>query len=146
MSARGIREPAIIVHPRPVLSVGDKVQLADTVQRWTVRGVTTAGRFAILTKPFNLQRTVLYSVIDFDRGVRGRDNFYGLGYETDEQVADALHNFQHEEDGTAWAVDTCPGDWCRGGAEVSHRSSGHVRLDIQAVNGVATDWAGRPTA
>lgn len=138
-----MREPAIIVCPRPALMVGDKVKLADTVQKWTVRGVTKAGRFAILTKPFNLRRTVLYSVIDFDRGVRGRDNFYGLGYETDEQVADALHNFQHEEDGTAWAPDPCADDWCRGSAEVSSRSGNHVRLDILSVNGVATDWAGR---
>jgi hypothetical protein len=141
--SRPIREPAIAVDPRPTLTIGDKVKLSDTVRRWTVRGVTKAGRFAILTQPFNLKRTVLYSVIDFDRGVRGRDNFHGLGYETDEQIVDALHNFQHTEDGDAWTRDQCSDEWCRGQADVSFRSGGHVRLDIEAVNGVATDWAGR---
>ncbi len=129
------------------LAVGDKVKLADTRQRWTVRAVTDRGRFAILTKPFNIEHTVLYTVVDFDRGVRGKDNYYGLGYETDEQVAKALHSFQHTEDHDAayeepWRHlptrcddDEVIGFFCRGGAEVSHRTANHVRLDIVSVNG-----------
>lgn len=143
MSAPGMRHAAIVVDPRPTLAVGDKVKLADTKRSWTVRGVTRAGRFVILTQPFNLRRTVLYTVVDFDRGVRGRDNFYGLGYETDQQVADALHNFQHSEDDTAWTPEGCLRGWCRGTAEVSYRSNNHVRLDIEAINGRPTDWSGR---
>lgn len=123
------------------LQVGDRVKLAGDVQRWTVRGVTTGGRFAILTKPFNFQRTVLYTVIDFERGVRGRDNHHGLGYESDEQVAAALAAFQATED-------DLPGQRAREAeergetswpsvfaAEVSHRTANHTKLDIVSVNG-----------
>ena len=63
------------VDPRPPLAVGEKVKFRNGVRRWTVRGVTRAGRFVILTQPFNPQRTVLYTVVDFDWGIRGRDNY-----------------------------------------------------------------------
>lgn len=136
-----MRETSIVVDPRPTLAVGDQVKLRNGVRRWTVRGVTATGRFVILTQPFNLQRTVLYTVVDFDRGIRGRDNYYGLGYESDEDVAAALHEFQHTEDGST-LEDDCP-DFCRGGAEVSHRSGNHVRLDFETVNGHQVDAFGR---
>lgn len=138
------REPAIKVEPRPALKVGDKVNLASSKRAWTVRGVTDRGRFVILTQPFNVRRTVLYTVIDFDRGIRGRDNYYGLGYESDADVAAALHDFQHTESGTG----QCPENtfdvdkWCHGGAEVSFRSGNHVRLDITRINGEPTDHWG----
>jgi hypothetical protein len=141
-----VRQVAIKVDPRPSLRVGDRVKFADEKQRWTVRAVTTGGRFVILTKPFNLQRTVLYTVVDFDRGVRGRDNYYGLGYETPEDIDQALHEFQHTEDQARQAIvtrcDNNPDErafFCRGGAEVSHRSSNHIRLDFEAINGVPCD-------
>ena len=123
------------------LNKGDKVKLADTKQQWTVRGVTEAGRFAILTKPFNLKRTVLYTVIDFERGVRGRDNRYGLGYETDEQVARALEAFQATEDDLSGqcareAEERGETSWPSVfDAEVSHRTANHTALDIVSVNG-----------
>ena len=142
-----IRETAIKVTPRPVLAADDKVKFRNGVRRWTVRGATRAGRFVILTQPFNLKRTVLYTVVDFDRGVRGRDNYYGMGYESDDQVAYALHEFQHTETGEACrTTDGCahPHGFCRGGAEVSHRSGNHVRLDFESINAVPTDAFGRP--
>lgn len=133
------RQPAIVIEPRPQLQAGDKVALSDTKRKWTVRGVTRAGRFVILTQPFNLKRTVLYTVIDFDRGVRGRDDMYGVGYETDEDIASALHQFQHTEDGSPQCADNS----CFGSLDVSFRSGNHVRLDIESVNDRPTDWAGR---
>jgi hypothetical protein len=140
-----MREAPVLVRPRPTLAAGDQAKLRNGVRRWTVRGVTTAGRFVILTQPFNLQRTVLYTIVDFDWGIRGRDNFYGLGYETDGQVAAALHEFQHTEAGdTRVGTRDCPGqEFCRGGAEVSHRSGNHVRLDFESINGIPTDMFGR---
>ena len=134
-----VRQSPIEVSPRPKLELGDKVKLADTKRKWTVRGVTAAGRFVILTQPFNLKRTVLYTVIDFDRGVRGRDDMYGVGYETDDHIAAAVHMFQHTEDGS----NLCDYDFCFGSVEVSHRAGNHVRLDIESINGNPTDWDGR---
>ena len=139
-----MRETPVLVRPRPTLAAGDQVKLRNGVRRWTVRGATAAGRFVILTQPFNLQHTVLYTVVDFDRGIRGRDNYYGMGYETDADIETALHAFQHTEDGTpACDVDEVDRP-CRSGAEVSHRYRNHVRLDFEAINGTATDMFGRP--
>jgi hypothetical protein len=118
------------------LAVGDRVKFAEEAQRYTVRAVTRGGRFAICTKPFNPRRTVLYSVIDFRRGVRGRDNYYGLGYESDEDIASALHQFQHTEDEDPPEVtNDCEfdGGWCHGGAEVSGRTANHITLRIESV-------------
>lgn len=134
----------IIVPPSPAgqrlepLRVGDRVRFAEESQRYVVRAVTRAGRFAICTKPFNLRNTVLYTVIDFERGVRGRDNYYGLGYETDDQIADVLHQFQHtEDDDPPEVTNECLGwkglDWCIGGAEVSHRTANHIELRIASI-------------
>jgi hypothetical protein len=141
-----MRQIPIKIEPRPALSVGTKVKFASESQRYTVQAVTRGGRFAILTKPFNVRHTVLYSVVDFDRGVRGRDNYYGLGYETPEDIAAALHEFQHEEDDSPQCDNGDERDFfCRGGAEVSHRSANHIRLDFEAIDGVPTDWRGLPS-
>lgn len=120
------------------LTVGDRVLFAPYRRRMTVRAVTTGGRFAILTMPFAAQETVIYTVIDFDRGVRGCDNYFGLGYETDEDIAHALAAFQATED-------DLPGQRAREAeargekswpavlaAEVSYRK--YVPLDIRAIN------------
>lgn len=110
----------------------DRVKFRGEKLPYTVRAVTKGGRFAILTKPFNPRRTVLYTVIDFDRGVRGKDNYYGLGYETPEDIERALHNFQHTEDGDHG--EGCEIEWCYGrAAEVSYRTANHIPLDIEQV-------------
>ena len=123
------------------LAVGDRVKFAEEKQRYTVRGVTRGGRFAICTKPFNPLRTVLYSVVDFQRGVRGKDNYYGLGYESDADVAAALHQFQHTENDDppdlTNACESADGFWCHGGADVSFRTANHITLRIDSVTKAA---------
>lgn len=99
---------------RIALNVGDKIRFKGERQRYTVRAVSQDGRWAICAKPFNLQQTVLYTVIDFDSGVRGPDNYGGVGYEDDEQIAAALARFEAED------------------AEVSVRYD--VYLDIESVH------------
>lgn len=91
MSGLMLRTPPERMDPVP-LSVGDSVQFAESKRWWKVRAVSE--RFVILTSPFNLQRTVLYSVIDWERGVRGPDDHWSVGYETEEQIADALRRLQ----------------------------------------------------
>lgn len=72
---------------RVPLAVGDKVKFAEERLRYTVRAVSADGRWVILTKPFNPRRTVLYTIIDWDSGVRGPDDMvFGWGYEDDDQV------------------------------------------------------------
>lgn len=82
----------------PVLAVGDRIKFAEERQRYTVRAVSADGRFAICTKPFNPRHTVLYSIIDFKRDVRGPDNLiFSSGYETDEQIASNMRLLESDE-------------------------------------------------
>lgn len=68
------------------LRPGDRVTFAEEKQPYKVRAAS--GKFVILTKPFNLRKTVLYCIIDWERHVRGPDNLiFSLGYESDEDVA-----------------------------------------------------------
>jgi hypothetical protein len=70
------------------LAVGDKVKFAEEKRAYTVKAVSADKRYAICTKPFNLQQTVLYSIIDFEDDVRGPDNLvFCYGYKTDEDIA-----------------------------------------------------------
>jgi hypothetical protein len=51
------------------VKVGDKIKMDGEKQRYTVQGVR--GRFILATKPFNAQRTYLYTLIDTGERVRG---------------------------------------------------------------------------
>lgn len=67
--------------------VGDRIRFAEEKQAYTVRA--RSDRYLICTKPFNARRTVLYCIVDFERMERGPDNrIFGMGYETDEDIAD----------------------------------------------------------
>lgn len=79
------------------LRVDDRVWLDGKAQCWTVQA--RDDRYIILTKPFNLRRTVLYTVIDLELGIRGRDDYHGLGYETLEQCERALARFNDHREG-----------------------------------------------
>jgi len=100
----------------PTLRSGDKIKFQGEGQRYTVRAVSADGRWAICTKPFNLKHTVLYAIVDFKEAVRGPDDFRGLGYETPEQITNAMAMLEAGE------------------AQVSARSD--LRLDIERI-----DWA-----
>ena len=80
---------------RPVecinLTPGDRIKFQSERQRYTVRAVSSDGRWVICTKPFNLRHTVLYTIIDFDSGVRGPDNLvFSFGYESEKDIVDGM--------------------------------------------------------
>lgn len=82
----------------PALGVGQRVLFIGEKQCFKVRAATTDGRYVICTKPFNPRRTVLYTVIDFEEGVRGTDNLvFSIGYDTDESLAQSLAMFEAGE-------------------------------------------------
>ncbi len=72
---------------------GDRITFAEERNSYTVQAVSEDGRWAAATKPFALQDTVLYSVVDFERQVRGVDNCHGLGYETRDECEYAVAAF-----------------------------------------------------
>jgi hypothetical protein len=91
------------------LKAGDKVRLAEFKRPFTVRAASD--RFAVCTQPFNPRRTVIYTIVDFQRGIRGPENLvFGFGAETDEQCRAMLARLES------------------GKTEVSHRRQ--VPLDI----------------
>lgn len=78
------------------LPVGSKVWFGSEKQGYTVRASNVA--FAILTKPFNAQKTVLYTIIDWESGVRGAENLvFGMGAETDEECQEMLERLTNDE-------------------------------------------------
>ncbi len=90
--------------------VGDKVKFKGETMRYAVRAA--GERFAVCTKPFNPKRTVIYTVVDFERKVRGTENLiFGFGAETDEQCREMLARLES------------------GQTEVSHRN--FVPLEIE---------------
>jgi len=71
------------------LQVGTKIKFRSEKQRYTVQA--SSDRFAICTKPFNPRKTVLYTIIDFDEGVRGTENLiFCMGFETRKLCEEAL--------------------------------------------------------
>lgn len=74
--------------PRAV-PVGTKIWFGSKRYSYTVRASNTA--FAVLTRPFNIEKTVLYTIIDWELGIRGPSNLiWGTGAETDEQCLELL--------------------------------------------------------
>lgn len=77
------------VYSHRVVPVGTKIWFESERQGYTVRASNAA--FAILTKPFNIEKTVLYTIIDWELGIRGPSNLiWGTGVETDEECLELL--------------------------------------------------------
>lgn len=78
------------------ISVGSKVWFRWEKKPYTVK--CRNDRFIICTKPFNLKQTVLYTIIDLVRNVRGTENtVFCMGYETDQDCNEALERLANGE-------------------------------------------------
>lgn len=94
------------------LEIGTKIKIETHKQMFTVRASNVA--FAICTKPFNAQKTVIYFIIDWNEDVRGTENLvFGMGAETDEECQQMLDRLTNGE------------------SEVSHRN--RQKLDIEKI-------------
>lgn len=95
------------------LTVGSKIKFRSEKQRYTVQACSA--RFVVCTKPFNPRKTVLYTVIDFVRNVRGTEGLvFGLGAETKEDCEEMLDRLDSGE------------------TEVSYRNC--IGLDIERID------------
>lgn len=71
------------------MTIGIKIRFAEEKQPYTARACNK--RYLICTKPFNPQRTVLYTIVDLQEKTRGPENLvFGLGAETDEECQKML--------------------------------------------------------
>jgi len=78
------------------IKVGTKIKFAEEKQRYTVQCCND--RFVICTKPLNCMKTVLYTIIDFQKNIRGTENLiFGMGFETIEQCQEALERLTKGE-------------------------------------------------
>lgn len=69
---------------------GQKIYFPDEKRPYKVRACNE--RFAVCTKPYNPMRTVLYTIIDLKREVRGTENLiFGMGFDSDEYCVAALN-------------------------------------------------------
>lgn len=96
------------------LNIGDKVWFGNGKKPYKVRACNE--RFAICTKLYNFKpKTVIYTIVDFERNVRGTDNYvFGIyDYYSNEDCQQALHEL------------VC------GEMEISHRNC--VELDITRI-------------
>jgi hypothetical protein len=81
--------------PLHSMKVDDKVIFAEEKRAYTVQACDD--RFVICTKPFNAKKTVIYSIIDWKREVRGTENLiFCMGFETRELCDEALKRLQEE--------------------------------------------------
>ena len=100
------------VKQKLIFQVGGKVYFKEEKRPYKIRACDE--RFAICTKPYNPMRTVLYTIIDLKRDVRGAENLiFGMGFETDKQCNEALIRLQ------------------TGGSQVSFRN--YIPLKIEKV-------------
>ncbi len=79
--------------------VGDRVWFASEKQAYTIQA--RGGRYIVCTKPFNLRKTVLYTVVNLVERVRGTENLvFGHGAETREQCEAMIKRLTRFDDPT----------------------------------------------
>lgn len=59
------------------MKVGGKIWFAEEKLPYTIQACDE--RFLICTKPFNLQHTVQYTIVDLKEDIRGADNYWKWG-------------------------------------------------------------------
>jgi hypothetical protein len=91
---------------------GQKIKFTNEKRPYRVRACND--RFVICTKPFNLQHTVLYTIIDLEKNIRGTENLvFCMGFESDQDCHDALERLMSGE------------------SEISRRN--YIELDIEQI-------------
>lgn len=66
-----------------------KIKFKEEKQMYTV--ISSNRFFAVCTKPFNLQKTVLYTIVDFVNKIRWPENLvFWMGAETKEECDEML--------------------------------------------------------
>lgn len=79
-----------------VYNVGDRIKFKEEKQRYTIQACDE--RFLICTKPFNARKTVLYTIADLKKQIRGTENLiFCMGFETRELCQEALERLQKGE-------------------------------------------------
>lgn len=100
-------------------NTGDKIYFKEEKRPYTIMACDE--RYLICTKPFNLKKTVLYTIVDLLEGIRGADNYWKWGgrfdYSTKEGCEQALKGLYAD-----------PFDIDSDSIEISHRNRCRLNL------------------
>lgn len=96
--------------------IGTKIWIKEEKRPYKVRA--KGNRYLVCTKPFNPKHTVLYTIIDLQKNIRGTENLvFGMGAETDEQCIEMVNRLESKDDAEK--------------TEISHRN--RIELNIEKV-------------
>ena len=71
------------------LKEGSKIWFEEEKQGYTIQA--RSDNFIVCSKPFNLKKTVLYTIIDIKKNIRGPESLiFGFGAETKEQCQEMI--------------------------------------------------------
>lgn len=74
----------------------EKIWFVEEKLAYRVRAQNS--RFLVCTKPFNLKHTVLYTIVDLEKNIRGTENLiFCMGFETDQDCEAALSRLESGE-------------------------------------------------
>lgn len=84
-----LAEPTSAIELLAKAKIGDRVTFKGERMPYTIQARDK--RFIVCTKPFVLQKTVIYTIVDLVENVRGPENLvFGAGFETRGQCEDAI--------------------------------------------------------
>lgn len=70
-------------------AVGDKIYFKTDKKPFKIQACNE--RYIIATKPYNFKKTFLYTIVDFERCLRGCDNYHcAYEYDNPKEAAEAL--------------------------------------------------------
>ena len=93
-------------------TVGTRIWFFGESHPYRVRA--RSERYLVCTKPFNLQKTVLYTVVDLVEGIRGTENLiFGMGAESDQDCLEMIERLEGKRAGKFPGAEA---------TEVSHRN------------------------
>ena len=75
--------------------IGTKIWFIEEKRPYKVRAKNN--RYLVCTKPLNIHKTVLYTVVDLQENIRGTENLiFGMGAETDEDCIEMIERLGTE--------------------------------------------------
>lgn len=97
--------------------VGSKIYFTGERRPYRIRA--RSKRFLVCTKPFALQKTVLYCICDLELNIRGPENLvFGMGAESDKDCEEII-----------WRLEGRDSESGLDRTEVSHRNRVPLRVD-----------------
>ena len=78
------------------LLAGDRIWFDEEKRPYTIKAANK--RFKVCTKPYNIKHTVIYTIVDLDRQIRGTENLvFCMGFENIKLCKEALKRLENGE-------------------------------------------------